>query len=254
MFGNKSILMKKFFYILIFISQFANCQSFNSNIVAAWNLNENTGVTSTDLVNGYSLVFSNTNIPSWTNGKINYGIQINGTLSGGNSSYIYFNTTSNLTFGTSDFALSMWVKPNNTSGLWVPFNQLYPSGVLIECGANIFYVTFNNTTIMNAISYTFTPGNWYHLVLTRTGTTVNFYINNVLVSMVTNSTNLTSGSTPNIGFYPGEDLNGVVDIIQIWKGYGLTSSDVSYLWNGGNGREYPFINAASGFFNLLNGN
>lgn len=85
-------------------------------------------------------------------------------------------------------------------------------------------------------------GAWQHIVLTWDGTTAISYINNSVdatvepgdVGAFSNSAiPLRIGEVPSTATY---DLDGQVAMVGIWD-EALTSADVSYLYNSGNGRQ-----------------
>jgi hypothetical protein len=164
---------------------------------------------------------------------------------------------------TGSFSVSAWFKTpssiqavsniifNNRSGnTW--FNN--PNGfILSQYGNGILFDLYNNTNSYTQLrpSYTFSPNTWYHITATKlVNGNMKVYINGELIgTLVTtvNPTYLATVSKPCIGV----DLFGskaadyfaqngfAVDALSVWNKE-LTASEVSSLYNGGTGAQYPF--------------
>ena len=221
-------------------------------------LDESTGTSCFDATgNGHTGTLAGSTAPTWTTGKINSGVSLNGTVSGGNPSYISMSDSSDWAFGTGDFTISMWFTINNTSGYVVLFDSghLQDKGVLIEydiAGTDLS-VYFGSTGGRCPATISLSLNTWHFLVIRKISTNVAILVDNVQLSANNNTTNIqNSGQIVNIGRYSGggENLSGIVDEIAIWKGKGLTTNDLTNLYNNGNGRQYPFnIGGFMSFFN-----
>ncbi len=78
---------------------------------------------------------------------------------------------------------------------------------------------------------------WHHIVGTSDGSSYTLYIDNVSIGSNTPGTSTTSavssiGSRPN-----GWGTSGIIDEVGIWEKE-LTSTEVSELWNSGDGLAY----------------
>ena len=157
---------------------------------------------------------------------------------------------------TGDFTISLWVKITslNTSN-HVPI-ALMNNGTS-DRSWRILLIRSNHATLANKMSLllydssyveytltgttTFTTGTWYHLVGSRIGSSVSFYINGTSEASTTLSGALgTSTGHHTIGCWwwggvPDIPWNGQIDAVYIWNGRGLTSDEVSELYNGGTG-------------------
>ena len=137
------------------------------------------------------------------------------------------------TFGTGDFAISVWFYPRGTTGM------LYEGRPAERNGA---YPTMNYGTI--GLSY-YQGGSsrvsggeirlsrWNHAVVTRVSNVTRLYLNGKQVG--TNYTDNVNylGSTPRLAqnsFPGGNDLNGLLDEFAIWKGQGLSASEVLEIY------------------------
>lgn len=183
--------------------------------------------------------------------------KINGTLTGttvsagslsfdGTTSYVTFPTNSNLTIGTNNFSLEMWIKP-------VARSQTYPillfNGVGGAWAAN--YWQINDRHANNPTKFTFwcynysasvamlvsstavTNGTWYHLVVSRIGTTFSMYLNAKLETSVTSSISIDGGLLKTYGFsgLGGGQFNGLLSLIKVYNGKGLSSTEILQNYN-----------------------
>jgi hypothetical protein len=84
---------------------------------------------------------------------------------------------------------------------------------------------------------------WYNIVVTRESGVVKIYVNNSLI--ITNNNAITMGyisTSPSIGAYTNglpisRYFNGQIDALNIWQ-KSLTQSEITELYNSGNGAQY----------------
>lgn len=200
------------------------------------------------------------------NGKINQGAGFNGSTS-------FIRGTSNFAdlAGANKFTISFWVL---STDMFFPAylssmatnNNLFQIRYYGGVGFGIAFCFYNSTTDSDFVIYpnSVLPGLglnvWNHVVYTYDGTQptdsgkLKLYINNVSTALdfiagpVPSS--LPAGTAP-LGF--GTDyvpLNGSMDEVGIWN-RPLTSMEVSQLYNGGSGLQYPFKKQLSNFLILF---
>lgn len=230
-----------------------SCQSIDlaSGLVSYWKLDSITNpiVDSKGVNNG---IAASTGVIS-TAGKVGLGIAFNNsTTSGG---YINMGNNSSL-YPTSDFSLSIWVK---TPSPWDPtqpaHNMLNTRGI----GSAGYALGILNTGFRLDIAgspYAYLQsfpnsgselptGTWYHIVVTLESGTGRMYINGILV---TSSTNMSIASSTYRMIIGGRDTGSSIqgrakgvafDEAGYWN-RGLNPGEVTYLYNGGAGRTYPF--------------
>lgn len=204
-------------------------------------------------------------------GTINYvaGKNGNAVSMGTTTSYVDVADTTNFSFtngsGTdTPFSFAVWVQFTSfSSTLNMIANKR--NGSVYEWA---FYrltsdgsMRFDKYTSTGAASQslicstsTSTTGVWYHIVFTddgsETGAGMKMYINGTLATFSTSTSGSYTGmgntaSVTRIGNH-GDGVNavhsmrGYIDGLTIWKGRTLTASEVTYLYNSGNGRAYPF--------------
>jgi hypothetical protein len=226
---------------------------FSTNLVAHWKMEETSG-TREDIHSTKDLTAAGT-------GGVGSGTGIQGTaadLEEGDLDYLYVADNADFDFGANDFTISMWIKPesvqvgngsdprpiakdSSSSGNY-SWHALY-YGNLMGFRSSSNGTSFTQT----AISTTITAGNWYHMVWTRSGTTITCYLNgsslgtgSCVATIRANSENLYIGSG-NLG---GSYIDGLIDEVSIWNGTALTSGNVTTIYNSGNG--IPYEAAASG--------
>jgi len=195
-----------------------------------------------DALNATDAAGSNTGTlvgnPTLISGKVGSGAL---TFNGLSSVQIADNSTIE---GFGDFTLSAWFK---LSGYGDPYITLLSKGMNGEAYKLSLYAPNQSATAMCWLNggvpdSSFVPGGvqlneWYHLVCTRTGSTLKTYWNGAEKTSSTysntvapNNKDLIIGNTE-VGLYP---LNGSIDDVRIYN-KGLTSADISELYALGSG-------------------
>lgn len=93
---------------------------------------------------------------------------------------------------------------------------------------------------------TINTGTWYHVAITKIGTTLTFYLDGSEVGTPTLTCAIPDvARILTIGFGEGDDgLDGYVDEVGIWDA-GKNAAEISELWNSGDGLTYPFSAAGT---------
>lgn len=170
------------------------------------------------------------------------------TFSSANGGYLILNgstqyaTAVGPAVGTNDFTVEIWSYPTSAPANSVLFDtnsvDNQGDGIMFSYVAGTFYFRYFGS-FSPAISTTLSSGRWYHMVMSRIGTTVTGYINNTSVGTFTEaarnmtSTKYTLGTftTRNNFFYPG-----YIGSIKVYNGKGLTSTEVSNNFNAARSR------------------
>ena len=197
-------------------------------------------------------------------GGLTYGLGKVGTafVFNGTTSYVRFpdNAFNSL---NGSFSVSAWFKTassisnvsnyilnNISANTW--FNN--GNGFDVQQYGNVLNFTiFNNTnteTVLGA-NYTFSTNTWYHVTATKLANgNMNLYLNGSLVGTKVTSVNptyLATVSKPCIGALniPARGSVGyfaqsgfAVDALSTWNRE-LTATEVTELYNSGNGKQYP---------------
>lgn len=194
-----------------------------TNLVATWNFDDDTGDDSVGSANG-----TVTDLTYATADGITYA------EADGSGNKMDLGTPAALDLGTSDFTISGWANmdaiPTGASGA-----ILYNKGMTTQSwpkfnGAQISFYQGNARFFVGGQgSYTvitepMSTGQWYHFMGTRSGTTMKFYVNGVLVDTkdtgtvkdVTSSLNGTIFSNYNGSWYT-DAFDGKLADIRIWS-------------------------------------
>jgi hypothetical protein len=188
-------------------------------------------------------------------GRGNNGTLTNGpTFSSANGGSIVFDgvddfvtgsNSSNFAFGTGDFTVSYWMYINAFSGTGTPtFVDLRnnPNGTgpgysdYIETSKFKLYI---NNTIAYTSTGSLSTGSWYNISATRQSTTISVYFNGVLDGTSSNNSNITENGfklARNVNSSLPSYLNGRMASVLVYKGKGLSPSEITQNFNALRGR------------------
>jgi hypothetical protein len=193
-----------------------------------------TAITNTSLLTNFTNagIFDNTGfnaLETVGNAQIDTTVKKYGTGSmefDGTGDYLFMPATPDLTFGSGDFTLEMWVYPSALSGTTsflyagrpASTNGAYPVLYLTN-SVTAWYVSSSDRITGAALS----TGQWSHVAITRSGTSTKLFINGTQSgSTYTDSTNyllsrvFIGASDFNSG--SSEYFNGYIDDLRITKG------------------------------------
>lgn len=146
----------------------------------------------------------------------------------GSGDYLVSSPDPNLSFGTSDFTVEMWVYLNSGSAYQYVIGATANGGMQIGLNVpisgtpTIAVATANGSWILNfGASITIPSATWRHIAVTRSGSTNRAFINGVqLGSNITDSTNWTfPNNRLQVGATLGaESFAGYIDDLRITKG------------------------------------
>jgi hypothetical protein len=186
---------------------------------------------------------------TWTDlsGNGNNGTLVNGvgynSGNGGSLSFDgvndYATVSNNITPGTGDFAVSVWVYKTETVTnryVW----DFGSNGGTLSSGTSITqgFRYYNPTIGTGGSLYTAGPvhniNTWYNIVISRISGTTYFYSNGSLITSGADAGNIGSwGTTLNIGRYGGGGLvhQGNLSSLLVYKGKGLTPQEIQQNYN-----------------------
>jgi len=184
-------------------------------------------------------------------GKINEGYNFDG------NDYITLPDT----FNPSAYTVSVWIKAAATSS---PQQIIDNTGTAANKSFKI--LLYNNTLYFRhydssgsnhdiTTSFSDTSG-WHHILFKWDGTTTTAYIDNVSkgtsgVSSISTTNKMRFGARPLSS--PDQYYTGNMDEVGIWS-RALTSTEISELYNSGDGKQYPFSSTpTSGWTGTVNG-
>lgn len=260
--------MKKLLFILfVFISVVASSQvqqhmmhvlagqSSGISPISCWNLDETLGASTAVDACGVN-DGTNNGITEGVTGKVNTAYDFNGT-----SDYITFGDVFGFSDGSSDspFSLSAWVNIDNltqrhaicTKSLLRTTSEytFFLFDIDGRLSLQLYDAAAGDRIGKNQTTGTMTAGNWYHVAATYDGNGssdgINLYVDGALVAMTDNNDGtyvaMENTSSPfEIGVYWRTDalkrwMDGTIDIPQVYD-FELSSDEVSYLYNDGDGR------------------
>lgn len=140
-------------------------------------------------------------------------------------------TSSDFSFGTGDFTIECWYNLTATPTNFYIFDfgsngmrfQIYDSG----SGPIVYMRTSTSTSVSAPANSYVTVGQWYHIAMTRRGTTVTGFINGISQGTQTVADNFTHTALT-IGNYGGGgdyEFTGYLSNFRILKGTALYTSD-----------------------------
>ena len=162
--------------------------------------------------------------------------------------YITFGNTTVANVFTGDFTVSAWVYRltaagptwGNIIGDYFTANTTSEWQVMISSAAQLFVYRIGTGYVINAVDSGYSTNQWINVVLARIGSTLTLYANNNVVTTATNSDTWgTVTGNLNIGVdgnNSSEPLNGRISDVMIYKGLGLTSTQVAQNFNALRGR------------------
>ena len=201
------------------------------------------GTAWTDTVGGTAATLTNGPTYSSDNGG---SIVFDGT-----NDYINFGSVSDVNFGTGDFAVECWflddgsapdygglVVNGQSGGSDTTSFQLGKRGVsgqtnrieFVRGEASGSYSIYDSTNTIQS-------NTWTHVIATRIGTTVKLYVNGVEVDSMTDSGSY-SNTALRVGVNRGAGIywSGKISNVKLYKGKGLTETEVAQNYNALKGR------------------
>jgi hypothetical protein len=212
------------------------------NIVSYWKLDESSG-NAADSVG--SNTGTNTNV-TYTSGKINNGAVFNGITG-------FLSTSLAI---PNQYTFSCWVKNNVTSGMILAKDEIGSRAFLLSMEASnkikawAWNASGTGYTLTSASGISTTD--WVHVVVTWDTSNLRMYINGVEetpVAVTGNAANFATAFTFGKRLYSGSPTwyAGSLDELGVWS-RALSSDEVKYLYNFGNGIQYPFTSGFLAFF------
>jgi len=168
------------------------------------------------------------------------GVEFDGT------DYLSIPDDSDFTFGTDDFTIEFWYKTNNISGLANGYDYIFSSGWPVqlahhESGGSKIGFWMRDSATGDSGSYFISDLNtgggsiastsvWYHIAVTRSGSTFRIFLDGVLKNTQTSSSSAPApGEAAQIGrFAGGMDsmyANGTLSNFRYIKGTALYTQD-----------------------------
>ena len=219
----------------------------NNNLIAVWELEETSG-TRNDSKGSNHLTDNNT-VASAT-GKLGTAADFEVA----NSEYLSIADNTDLSTGDIDFTFAFWVQLESKAANMQFINKQgaagtreYTIGYVISGDRLRFGVSNDGTatTTINADALgSPATATWYFVVVWHdaTANTINIQVNNGTTNSVSHTTGVFDGTvafTMGATATPSTYHDGLLDNVYFWKRV-LTADEITALYNGGNGKDYPF--------------
>jgi hypothetical protein len=237
----KKLPVSLIFSLLLFIfSSHCALADFPTNgLVGYWKMDEASGSNVADTVYSNNGTATGTTV---TSGLINNARNFDSSINDKITLPMVYSGTQNLT-------TSVWVNWNGTqrASLIVYGGNSSTDGYGLILGnsncasSNQVNILLGNVSCAGAgSSFTLTPNQWTHLVMTRDSTTWKLYANGNLVGTGTTNPRVLSANWEIGGnaFNPGQNFPGLIDEVGIWN-RALSADEVKALYNNGQGLPLP---------------
>ena len=148
--------------------------------------------------------------------------------SDGNGDYLQLASTADLSPGSGDFTFEAWIKPDTwRSGyydsIWTTYQSGTNSGLMITSNGSNFVV--REAGVTNHLSIDLPPlGQWTHVAVTRSSSTLRIFINGTLKASASNSTNFATAITSIASDGSGADFKGSISNLRFVKGTAVYTS------------------------------
>lgn len=221
----------------------------NTGLVSYWKLDESSG-NAVDSVGINTL--TNNNGVTYSAGKINNGAN----FASASSQFLSITDASQSGLDiTGDMSFACWLKCSNTNqfvskSLSTGNQNSWQARVTPTSSFEVF-TSADGSTVKTATFSTavFTINTWHHVVITYTASahSIEMFVDGSSIGTVNNSANVASSLFDSSSDFRlglgnpggGEYLNGSMDEVGIWNKV-LTSTEVTTLYNSGNGVQYNF--------------
>jgi hypothetical protein len=212
----------------------ANCYPMPSGLIAWWT------------ADGHPLDWASTHhgvlqqTTSFATGRIGQAFALNGS-----TDFVSVPDSSAWTFGSSDFSIELWANFSASGGSQAFIASDEGPGNTPKW---IFWLNDGQLRFLPApgggsAAFSPTVGQWYHLAVTRSGSTFRYYINGSLASTIAGTVVIPDASAPlTIGEAEGQFFfGGMLDDIRIYS-KALSASEVLDIYNSGSTGMCPPAN------------
>jgi hypothetical protein len=145
----------------------------------------------------------------------------------GTGDYLTVADNAALQMGSGDFTIEFWMQPTSTGVATVFGKGFSGSGAILMqtlSTSGRIELWVNGSLVITESSGTYSPNNWYHIAVVRSGTSLVLYRNGVSTGSVTNSVNLNSTASLGIGGDPTNlsyTFTGYISNFRMVKGSAL---------------------------------
>lgn len=217
----------------------------DTNLISYWKFDENAASTSVIDSHGSNDATASTNTSNLSaTGKLNTSFDFDGS-----TEYLTVSNESNFRFdsSTQDFSISAWIYLDNVGTTKVIWDKRDDGGdgYRFEVENNILHFQLQGVDIFG--STTLSINTWYHVGVSvdRSGN-AQMYLNGSTEGSATSVSGnaMATTTSPKIASRSfstiAAQFDGRIDEIGIWSRE-LSSTDITDLYNSGNGLAYPFV-------------
>ena len=152
---------------------------------------------------------------------------------------------------SGSFSIALWIKIDILGNYYITSD--WDGGarnylIATDSSGKLNFLSGNSSTSQDPTltnDTTLSIDTWYHVVFVRDGAKLTIYLNASADGTVTGS--YTGGATSNVTYLgtsvrssSSDFLDGAMDEVGFWS-RALTSTEITTLYNGGNGLQYPFV-------------
>jgi len=193
-----------------------------------------TGTTWTDLS-------GNSNNGTLTNGPTFSAGNMGSILFDGTNDYTSITTGENFNFGTGNFTIECWVYFNTVSvnSIFMSKYVLWTSNLdfvarLVTSSKKMQFFGGDDAAINITTNDTISASQWYHYTVSRISGVTTIYLNGVSQNSHTGSVSIPNDKTElriGISHENDEAFNGRISNVKVYKGKGLSASEVLQNYN-----------------------
>ena len=174
-----------------------------------------------------------------TTGKVGNCASFDGQNGGGSYNSRLYTDSFGVTV-SSDFSLSVWIKPRNFNNFQHIIGAPFQNGFFIGADGTDLIFNLYNGTLFGITAPTVSSNTWHHYVFIRDGNTLKLYADNSLIGTADVTGESFTGN-PVFSVGGGEFneyyFNGDIDEMALYS-RAITVPEISTLYNSGNGTNY----------------
>jgi hypothetical protein len=143
----------------------------------------------------------------------------------GTGDYLLPPPSQNFAFRTGDFTIELWIKTSSTADDGIlqisttagGFATSYTNGLMLTSYLGTLYWALDSSSVNT--STTINDGNWHHIAMTRSGSTVRVFKNGTQISTATRAGDVTATNLVIGGYYQtAYTLDGYINDLRFTKG------------------------------------
>ena len=143
----------------------------------------------------------------------------------GSGDYLVAPPSQNFAMGTGDFTIELWINTTTAADNGIlqisttagGFATSYTNGLMLAVVSGTLYYAVGGSASNTSTSIN--NGNWRHIAMARSGSTLQVFVDGTSVASVTNTNSVTGTNLVIGGYYSTSyTLNGYIDDLRITKG------------------------------------